>query len=48
MCCKQLDYIDWNVAQYDSERLVPERLVTEVNILNTIDSDTRSDVLPIR
>ena len=48
MCCKQLDYIDWNVTQYDSERLVPERLVTEVNMLNTVDSDTRSEVLPIR
>ena len=34
MCCKQLDYIDWNVVQYDS--------------VNTVDSDTRSEVLPIR
>ena len=48
MCCKQLDYIDGNVTQYDSERLVPERLVMEVNMLNTVDSDTRSEVLPIR
>ena len=48
MCCKQLDYIDGNVTRYDSERLVPERLVTKVNMLNTVDSDTRSEVLPIR
>ena len=48
MCCKQLDYIDGNVTRYDSERLVPERLVTEVNMLNSVDSDTRSEVLPIR
>ena len=48
MCCKQLDYIDWNVTQYDSERLLPERLVTEINMLNTVDSNTRSEVLPIR
>ena len=34
MCCKQLDYIDWNVVQYDS--------------VNTVDSDTRSEVIPIR
>ena len=30
------------------ERLVPERLMTEVNMLNTVDSDTRSEVLPAR
>ena len=48
MCCKQLDYIDGNVTRYDSERLVPERLAMEVNMLNTVDSDTRSEVLPIR
>ena len=48
MCCKQLDYIDWNVTQYDSERLVPERLVTEVNRLKTVDRDTRLEVSPIR
>ena len=34
MCCKQLDYIDGNVVQYDS--------------VNTVDSDTRSEVIPIR
>ena len=34
MCCKQLDYIDWNVVQYDS--------------VNTVDSDMRSKVIPIR
>ena len=34
MCCKQLDYINWNVVQYDS--------------VNTVDSDTRSEVVPIR
>ena len=34
MCSKQLDYIDWNVVQYDS--------------VNTVDSDTRSEVIPIR
>ena len=39
MCCKQLDYIDGNVTRYDSERFVPERLVMEVNMLNTVDGD---------
>ena len=34
MCCKQLDYIDRNVVQYD--------------LVNTVDSDTRSEVVPIR
>ena len=34
MCCKQLDYIDWNVVQYDS--------------VITVDSDMRSEVIPIR
>ena len=48
MCCKQLGYIDGNVTRYDSERVVPERLVMEVNMLNTVDGDTRSEVLLIR
>ena len=48
MCCKQLDYIDWNVTQYDSDKFLPERLVTEVGILNTVDGYTRSEVLPTR
>ena len=48
MCCKQLDYIDWNVTQYDSDKFLPERLVTEVDILNTVDGYTRSEVLPTR
>ena len=47
-CCKQLDYIDWNVTQYDSDKFLPERLVTEVGILNTVDGYTRSEVLPTR
>ena len=45
MYCKQLDYIDGNVTRYDSERFVPERLVMEVNMLNTVDSNTRLEVL---
>ena len=48
MCCKQLDYIDGNVTQYGSDKFLPERLVTEVGILNTVDSYTRSEVLPTR
>ena len=48
MCCKQLDYIAWNVTQYDSDKFLPERLVTEVEILNTVDGHTRSEVLPTR
>ena len=48
MCCKQLDYIDWNVTQYDSDKFLSERLVTEVGILNTDDVYTRSEVLPTR
>ena len=48
MCCKQLDYIDWNVTQYDTERRMSERRVTEVNRLKTVDRDTRSEVSPIR
>ena len=37
MGCKQLDYIDGNVSQYDSNKFLFERLVTEVGILNTDD-----------
>ena len=48
MCRKQLDYIDENVTRYDSERLISDRRVTKVNMLNTVDSNTRSEVLPIR
>ena len=48
MCCKQLDYFDWNVTQYDSDKFLSERLVTEVGILNTDDVYTRSEVLPTR
>ena len=48
MCCKQLDYIDCNVTRYDSDKFLPERLVTEVGILNTVDGYTRSEVLPTR
>ena len=48
MCCKQLDYIDENVTRYDSERLIPERRATKVNMLNTVDGNTRSEVLPMR
>ena len=48
VCCKQLDYIAWNVTQYDSDKFLPERLVTEVGILNTVDSYTRLEVLPTR
>ena len=48
MCCKQLDYIDWNVTQDDSDKLLSERLVTDVGILNTDDVYTRSEVLPTR
>ena len=48
MCCKQLDYIDWNVTQYDSDKFLHERLVTEVGILNTVDGYMRSEVLPAR
>ena len=48
ICCKQLDYIDGNVPQYDSDKFLSERLVTEVGILNTDDGYTRSEVLPTR
>ena len=48
MCCKQLDYIDWNVTQYDSDKSLSERLVMEVGILNTDDGYARSEVLPTR
>ena len=48
MCCKQLDYIDWNITQDDSDKLLSERLVTDVGILNTDDVYTRSEVLPTR
>ena len=48
MCCKQLDYIDCNVTQYDSDKFLLEKLVTEVGILNTVDGYTRSEVLLIR
>ena len=48
MCCKQLDYIDGNVYQYDSNKFLSERLVTEVGILNTDDGYTRSEMLPTR
>ena len=44
VCCKQLDYFDWNATQYDSDKFLPERLVTEVGILNTVDGCTRSKV----
>ena len=47
MRCKELDYIDWNVTQYDSKRLEPETLVTKVNMLNTVNSCTRSEALPV-
>ena len=43
-----MDYIDWNVTQYDSDKSLPERLVTEVGIINTVDGYTRSKVLPTR
>ena len=48
MCCKQLDYIDWNATQYDSDKFLSEGLVAEVGILNTDDGYTWSEVLPTR
>ena len=48
MCCKQLDYIDWNIPQYDSDTFLSERIVAEDGIRNTVDSYTRTEVLPTR
>ena len=46
VCCKQLDYIDWNDDQYDLNRLEPETLAAKVNMCHTINSCTLSEELP--
>ena len=41
MCCTQLDYIDWNTPQYDTDTFLSERLVEEEGIRNTVNSYMR-------